>query len=758
MERARRRLSLLIALLVPACTDDAPSMPGTESESSGTSSGSTEGADTTGTTDGGSTDDDGSSSSGGEVPPSPSPDWCDRVVAGPAGDAAILDLSLAHAAIRFFGTEADYPTVDAALADALAVADALDTLDLTDYDEALDSVCIIPAASAGELGPTSVDMIGTTAWVRPGIGEVVLPPETQVMVLDLRDLPNVPELAELLPAAVSPALATEVSRPTRQVRRHVGHTDQYFSPQNVYFTDEAELTPPPLEPTGSADLELVVVTGERLAPAAAELAGSLRLQERAWLVGHDVLAEVAESSWRPIGDAGAAWRSSDLLEWGTARWPGTIVADILTNAPEDAIAERFPAGPPPPPSYEDGARSSIGQYDPWSATYDSAVGLGEIRSALMVSHGTVELFFPYFDVVGHETDDALLELLAETTPADAGNRALMEERLRRFSSVLHDGHAFVYDLQAPVAQGVIAARFEALDGYPVVRRANHAGLQPGDTIIAIAGEPTLAWYAARYPLVSAASDGYRHDLVTRMLTALEDPIELTIRSALGVEQTLDIDPVLNPANVALGYAPINRASGWLDDLGSPGIYYINMSNTSDMGLNAAIDDAIATPATGMVVDMRGYPNGNHYAIAERLIPGAFDSPIFETPILTGPDMFEEQLDVYALDGTDAYAGPMVLLVGNHSVSAAENFSIMLVGAERVTVVGQQSASTNGNISGIALPGAFVLAFTGLRVLFPDGSTFHGVGIVPDVEVVPDPAAYAQGDDPELLAAIAVLAP
>jgi hypothetical protein len=61
----------------------------------------------------------------------------------------------------------------------------------------------------------------------------------------------------------------------------------------------------------------------------------------------------------------------------------------------------------------------------------------------------------------------------------------------------------------------ISARIEDLDGEPVVRRSNNPGLQPGDTIIEIEGEPALDWYAARYPLVSAASDGYLHDLVTR---------------------------------------------------------------------------------------------------------------------------------------------------------------------------------------------------------------------------------------------------
>jgi C-terminal processing protease CtpA/Prc len=44
-------------------------------------------------------------------------------------------------------------------------------------------------------------------------------------------------------------------------------------------------------------------------------------------------------------------------------------------------------------------------------------------------------------------------------------------------------------------------------------------------------------------------------------------------------------------------------------------------------------------------------------------------------------------------------------------------------------------------------------YTGMEVLFPDRARFHGVGIVPDIEVAPTAADIAEGRDPELLRAI-----
>ncbi|MEL6346951.1 MAG: S41 family peptidase, partial [Myxococcota bacterium] len=137
--------------------------------------------------------------------------------------------------------------------------------------------------------------------------------------------------------------------------------------------------------------------------------------------------------------------------------------------------------------------------------------------------------------------------------------------------------------------------------------------------------------------------------------------------------------------------------------------------------------------------------------------GSFGSPVFNVPLLTGPDERTLTSSQYPFTSSaDAFDGPIVLLVSDATVSAAENFSQMFFDEPYVTVVGQSSAATNGNITFAWLPGASFMYFTGMEVLNPDGTQLHGVGIPVDVEVKPTPAALAAGDDPELLTAIGVL--
>ena len=88
------------------------------------------------------------------------------------------------------------------------------------------------------------------------------------------------------------------------------------------------------------------------------------------------------------------------------------------------------------------------------------------------------------------------------------------------------------------------------------------------------------------------------------------------------------------------------------------------------------------------------------------------------------------------------------MVSNKSVSAAECFAQMLVPLENVTVVGQTSATTNGTITNAWLPGELQITWTGMDLKNLDGSDFHGIGIVPDVQVTPTAEDFAEGVDPE----------
>lgn len=680
-------------------------------------------------------------------------DWCGRVAPGAAGEDVVLGLSAAHATHRLFGVDGELSALDARLAAALGAPGALVDPDLAAYVDGAVGVCLADALPPSP-DPT-IRTVGQTVIYSPASDLAAVPRDAAAYALDLRGLSPTPALEEQLAAAVALVLDQPLPRPDRRVRVWSGLVDQYWSSSNAYATSREVIEREAWAAGAAASAPLAVLVDAQMAPLAAELAMALRLEGRAWLVGESVLAEVAEADWAAVGARGLSMRTRGLQRDGDLL-PDEVPADVPTGQPDEAVGDLATWGAPPALDLPEGQREPVRNLEPWGDGGEPTLGLGEARAALVVAHGGLRRFYPYFDVVGDHVDARLAEVL-EAVGEDAPDRVSQKDHLGRLGNAIADGHMFVWDLAAESDSGCLGADFDLLEGEVVVEHSEITALQPGDAIEAIDGQPVQQWLDAALAVVGGATEGYAFNLASRRLQPMEAARSFTVEDVTGVVRELVVEPSDCSLYAALPWGWTSRPSGWLDDLGAPDLYYLNYDGavtSEDAQWQAAL--AEAEDAAGLVVDMRGYPGTNHYSLAQALWTEDFSSPLFGVPTWTGPDTLERVQSSYAFAGTDLAPRPIALLVGPRTVSAAENLSMMLVDLPDLSVVGRRSAGTNGNITGMQLPGGYVMSFTGMDVRFPDGSTFHSVGIEPDVEVVPTRADWAAGRDPELEAAVDLL--
>lgn len=683
-------------------------------------------------------------------------DPCDAALAGTPGESSFAaDFSRAHADARFFGPAADWLSADEVLVSVLDGDDPFITSTLDAYAAEIDDLCAL-AARNDPLGAVVVEQLDTTAWITPGTGTVTISDDTTIVAIDLRTLPATADGDAALDAAVAVALGGEVDVGKVGIRKWSGFPTQWTA--NVYSTDEKTIDLDIIG-TSSVSRDLVFFTGPQLSPHAAKVAGGLRVIGRATIIGYDIHTAVAESSWAGIGDGGLLFRAGLLQSDDEVPWPDRIPADVPTSTPENAV-ENLADYLIDTPLTGDATRSGMEAWDAMAGTQDTALTVASMRAAMMVAHGTLERFWPYFDVVDNDLDAALTTALDEIDGLSEGDREGMLDVLGRFQHELYDGHAFYGDwFGGTEPTGYFALQIQQVDGKPVVRASAHEGIHAGDTIVSIDGVDAAEWYAEAMGRYSAATDGYLFDLACREMLVTWGSRTFELEDPDGNRTTVTPTPVSYEESYVVPWGGTYRESGWLDDLGAPDILYLNMNGTLTTDWEAQIEPILAElpNAAGLVIDMRDYPGINHYQLVPYLRTESFTSPIFGYPIWEGPDLFSWDDSFYSYSPSSAaFGGPKVLLVSNKSVSAAENFSQMLFPDPTVTVVGQPSAATNGNITGGYLPGGFYMMFTGMRILNADGSQFHGIGIPVEVEVVPTPAQFRDGIDPELAAALTVL--
>jgi C-terminal processing protease CtpA/Prc len=174
--------------------------------------------------------------------------------------------------------------------------------------------------------------------------------------------------------------------------------------------------------------------------------------------------------------------------------------------------------------------------------------------------------------------------------------------------------------------------------------------------------------------------------------------------------------------------------------------------------DARMEELAAAP--GVVLDLRGYPNGNH-AVLQHLTDRNLESARWNVPQVVYPD--RERIVGWNTSGRwdlpplePRFRGRTVFLTGPGAISYAESVMGIVEHYRLADIVGRPTAGTNGNVNIFHLPGGYRVSFTGMKVLKHDGSQHHLVGILPTVPVRRTIQAVRDGRDGDVEAALELI--
>ena len=680
--------------------------------------------------------------------PEPLMSWCDASLGGVAGTRALaVDFSRAHVGRNLFGPSGDWLKNDGTLTELLSEDASVNSSLLNSYADSFEGVCALGANTKSER-EAMVKMQEGFAVITPGSDIPVIPEEASAIVIDATDL----HASDSLMLAASTAFSEDLLLATRRMREMQG-----FPAQEGEWTHyEARTTEKQivLKAKGSVDLPLYVLTSARLTPEAATTIGGLKLLGKVIVIGHPVSSAVAESTWTGIKDKGLLWRSSSLSTVNKI-WPDFVEADFPAKEPL-FLLDQLASIQREPLATKESTRSTLEPYNRLLGEPSTTLGRKELRAALLISHGVFDWFYSYYDLVGRSIEESLESSLVEVDTIDDSIRLNLTHLYGRFIHHLHDGHGYYSDWgTSEFPDGYMNIQLQQVNGEPMVRVSQHAGLNAGDVITHINGGSSDQWFEEAMKRYSAATQGWRWVMASDELLSMYSSMELTLRDPDGVTRTEIIVP---ESFEVVPWGGTFRGNGRLDMLEAPHIEYVNLSDeiSSDADLPEIVSAIKAlNNMEGLILDMRGYPGIDYYEIWKCFFSGNFGQTIFDHPTWTGPSDFRYQREHWHHDAdSNVFTGPTVVMMSNKSVSSAENFAQVMVTRENVHVVGQHSAGTNGTITTLWLPGMLQVNFTGMRLLNPDGSDIHGFGIMPEEEVVPTAKQFANGEDPELMKAIA----
>jgi C-terminal processing protease CtpA/Prc len=352
--------------------------------------------------------------------------------------------------------------------------------------------------------------------------------------------------------------------------------------------------------------------------------------------------------------------------------------------------------------------------------------------------------------------DALVQVFNAMAEADTPGRYI--EALSRFTVALADTHAQLTGRMAydHFGRGEVPIRLKRVEGrFLIVAKATglslrSGSLEVGDEVLQMDGLPMKVAIERRLPLVGGSTDAARERDVLRSL--LRGPtgssVELSVIGPSGGVRSVTLDRLASkPLQQDVATGPHYRRLA--DDVG-----YVDLVNLLPQQVDAMFD-ALGT-CRALIVDVRGYPEGAVRAMARRLNRDATSrGPIFNQRVVSafGPQQDNSEMVPVGSDATRRpYAGKIVVLTSIEGQSHTEHSVLVLEAAAPITVVGEPTTGTNGDIAVDVLPGGVNVTMTTVDVRHADGMRLQRVGIQPHVVVHQTVAGIRSGRDEQLEAA------
>jgi len=341
--------------------------------------------------------------------------------------------------------------------------------------------------------------------------------------------------------------------------------------------------------------------------------------------------------------------------------------------------------------------------------------------------------------------------------------------LQECIALLHDGHS---DVWAPTSRmDSPPVRIQPVQEKAIIVQVGQteelvqAELKPGVEVTHIDGRSVHDILDQDIYLYISASTHQGRDLAAYG-KLLEGPkgtrVSLVVRGIDGATRTVTLTRRSENEQMPWRNRPILE----YQDL-SEGIVYVALNSFRSDKVVKQFDKIFekVQQAKGLILDVRENGGGT---TRNELIGFLIDKPVKGSRWRTRQYMpvfrasgkeekwYEGGHSLWEPRGERSFLGPVVVLIGPRTASAAEDFLIPLHESGRATLVGEKTAGTTGQPLYIRLPGGGGARICTKRETYPDGREFVGIGIVPDVEVYLSQEDIASGYDSVLERGLQVL--
>ena len=354
----------------------------------------------------------------------------------------------------------------------------------------------------------------------------------------------------------------------------------------------------------------------------------------------------------------------------------------------------------------------------------------------------VKYFYPFSDKIDLSLKQLLSDFIIRMEAVDS--RITYVTTLAQMAARLNDSNADVESSVLDEYLGEFRPHFEAkyVEGRTVVNRVVNypqkyiPELDPGDIILAIDEEDINNRRARLRQYLSASTPQASEIKIDSFVLSGDHSSNARVAVMKANGDTIEVQ-----TKRSVMYPPLSNCRNRVEVFES-GIGYIDMSRICfdiKFFINDILDSLRETSA--LIVDMRGYNGTCEPAFLRYLMKRDITASQTRIPGRNSPDcsvaswvISEDKLA--PPENGEYYDKEIAVLIDGTTFHEAERFCLFLKNGADAILIGMPTNGTIGRKTGMRLPGGVRLNYTETDVRYPDGRSIQGIGIQPDIPVIP----------------------
>lgn len=367
----------------------------------------------------------------------------------------------------------------------------------------------------------------------------------------------------------------------------------------------------------------------------------------------------------------------------------------------------------------------------------------------------VEYFFPYKYMMDQKWDNALIEILPHIYVPDSEKDFLLA--MRELSIKLNDTHAATVNLKMLEYLGgekYIVAGARIIDEKAIITSLANDSLAKiddikiGDIITKINGK-TIAQTSKELEKYIEGSNksAALPSIGWVMFNGNTDDLEIEFVR----DNTVAVKKIHRYSNKDIKRAPQKITSKW--KLLENNIGYVSINKLEVDDVKNMMEEFKNTQA--IIFDVRSRPKDTKFLINDYLNPEpkAILRLLYQDLSYPGRYIWRNDMQECGKINPDYYKGKVIVLVGPGTFSFGEQTAMSFQTAPNTTIIGSQTAGSDGPNYYFTIIKGFDSSFTSSGVFYPSKKETQRIGIVPDIEIKPTILGVQQGKDEVLDRAI-----